>query len=392
MKRLSLINILLLTFLKLIPALESNVKSHCLKVHNIFAYPNLGSTLQYRLIEVYETCLLLKQIQRDPCVQLWLYSELRKQWVQTLTDDDVQDFFDKNLMAKQEFLYSNDINNFLELSSNLTQLSGAEKITLFYVFNCDEYNYYYMDRAYALAIAEKLHYLQKVENHDVIFNCLKYDDYYRMHWFCQIVQEKLPKTHFVFLTNVLAFDKVFDGKTREYLMDTLKNPRHNRYGNLRCNGKVSILFWFHDKSDKSDKVDSFLSAIFANKYPTVATLTVKGFFAENDTVFPSVLVTADNQSLLIESRDFINDRILNFTKTSKKIIKINILRRKDYHPNRYEFLREFSDGELINVVIDKHISKSPKQEGRNTIIIWPEDFHEPIFISVLIERINQLLC
>ena len=282
------------------------------------------------------------------------------------------------------------INDFLGLTSNLTALAGTNnKITFFYVFKRIEYDKYW-DMGYALAIAKQLHNLQNIEKFDVIFNCLMYESD-GLNWFCRIVEEKLSKSHFIFLAKEF-YDKEVNEITREYVLDVLKNPRYNRYGNLRCTEKVSILFWYH----QSDRPPLFLRTVFGNKFSNVVTVSVRGVIQMDNTPSPSELLTFDGRFRDdFDQRDYNAHYVKNYIKTSKKIIKINIIHRQNYYPERFEFLRKFTDGELINVVIDDwkiYITESPKLEGRNTIEIWPEHFYEPIFINMLIEKINQVSC
>ena len=137
-------------------SLGQNIDNHCLKHQNIFAFFDLGDESDEESKNIYSSYSLVKLLLRDPCINVWLYSLLKKRWIRPLNEDDVHDFFENDVEIFSG--HPIDINEFIKATSNFTK---DEDVTLYYVHSR------HTEELMTFPIIERLGYLQDVEKYKI---------------------------------------------------------------------------------------------------------------------------------------------------------------------------------------------------------------------------------
>ena len=336
---------------------ERNAMTSCIKKRTIYIVPdieirNRHSSLQPRLSKL---SLLMKALVRDPCINLWTYSVIQRQFIR-MTELNIQHLLDTEIAVYSGLEGHSEWRDFvLKIpTSNET----IEQVIVYIDFYLRSINQKNRERSLVL---KDLIYLQNIKKLKVIV----LSPHRRL--FIE-VRNWLPSHRFFRMPHLGFQRKAIDQNVQKDLLDLLKNPDHDRfqqYDKLECmHDRKWALYISGNKRDK-DKDDqtndengfdfSYLAYFFEAIFPNLNKFYLKDFYQKNVTVGYTYMnhINVDteyNFILWIEPPEFIH-----FVKEQGTAIHIDIKRKES------KVIRDpqpFTNDETINVILDNNIAKS----------------------------------
>eukprot|EP00111_Clytia_hemisphaerica_P002717 TCONS_00007663-protein len=235
---LTLLSTLMLTAL----CFSHNGSTNCLYEKQIFIVLDVGLlvlTNPYRIWYSYD--LLMNQLTRRSCNKIWLYSKLKKDWIQLSNESEIQIFFDYDALVMASQIV--DANELEEATLNLTINYEMNQRTLIYIHDEQDRDNPQSNNN-SLDIAERLVRIQNIENQKVFFSCLGNIFGDIISSLCNTMQQKLPKRQFLYLP--YAYSKWAQMMAFKHTFDDLENP-NLQYENIKCvdrYDRVPIFFVF----------------------------------------------------------------------------------------------------------------------------------------------------
>lgn len=362
---------------------ESDVLS-CTRTQNItiFLYYGVVKPNQDQLN------LLFGSLLREHCIDVWIYSRTRKHTYR------MNKLNSQNILNTEIDMYYRkpDINEFLEFISKLHKIKATTNQTLLCITDFKEEKIREKDQ-----IVKELKYLQDVTKFSVVVVGHKQEilDEMRKKW--------LPP-HRSF---VIAY---YNGKISQIfhkdILNVLKNPNYDRfkeYQDLKCTDqrKLNIYFWVNKKIFEEGKDETinhkYLSDTIKSKFPDLKISLVHEYIYNTASIsFPNVqpnvqdavymrvygLGEYNGDGLLVSLWSPTN--FMNILKQQQNLLHINIEWNEKFFQRAPQ---PFTFGKTINITLNNEAPKSPVfQDGQ--IVLFEEDLDDPLFINMLIDRID----
>ena len=207
-----------------------------MKIKNISIVPNI--LIHSRVPDsfqplMYEFRLLINSLLRDPCTEVWVYSRIRKRFLQMI-GSNAQNFFDTEIAA-YDFLEDYE---FLEFSLKLPEVNGITEQTLLYIYAYYEIGFSVRQTP---LISKELQYLQNSKRYYVIAVVNFKQSFFDM------FENWLPM-HRAFIIDLIHPARLIDQHIHRDLLGVLRNPYYDRfkqYKDLKCivERKWVIFIW-----------------------------------------------------------------------------------------------------------------------------------------------------
>ena len=330
---------------------------------------------------------LVKTLLDTPCVMVWIYSPLQARLIRQQREQKQN--YNHFIATEIQGMNEPDKNKILELLLDFKNLNYKNKQTLFII--TDDYDGVFMthppdnngvftiDPELSLMIKE----IDSLPNKNVVVWCT---------WGSRICHQgntfiyRIPRERFI-----SHGQEPFNPHIHKTFVDLMisDHDRFKEYSSLECRNKtreLTLRFWtkepFNSFMGLGYLIDSLVNTIQFNvdvdgikTPPSVPQLRSVGLKCEFW------------HGKYIDSHWDIQRLAYSFSKTDGDVINI-VVQRDQIIPEELKYL-----GEWMYIVFDDSITDSPRFEPNGaTFVIWETDLASPVFLRMLIDKFQDILC
>eukprot|EP00111_Clytia_hemisphaerica_P005716 TCONS_00016568-protein len=359
----------------------------CTEVRNvtIIPYDMLHSKFRHFNFEKYfhdsviQLKYLVKSLLDKPCSIFWIFSPIQSRSIR-LTMENYAEFLEREFQA----ITRTDENEVIKVLLNIPHNNNDIKQTLFFVTFALKKVSFDDKHVKVFELTRNLFVRKQV---DLVVWSIGLSPY-------RFFQKWLPKQNTIYLIPFLHIYYItFNRHLHQILMDQLNNPhydwqrRYKKYINIECqtSKKIRLYFWkkrainaFHIYNLWNDLMTEF------NANATVQVLESPFFYHKFE------LYSFDGSSVSIKGYEFLESLK---AEENDKIIAIHLpifserIRYTDYRP-----LTVLGKNKIINIVRSRYIIGDDPIIQNGNIMIHEDDDLDPLFIKMVFERINSILC